>query len=46
MNDRETYKALVLWHLSLGYSLNASIRLTRWCLNPEAGMYPEKSCKT
>jgi hypothetical protein len=34
MSDHEeTYDALVMWHLSLGYDREASIRLALWCLD-------------
>jgi hypothetical protein len=33
--------ALVRRHRALGYSLNASVRLARWCLDDSKPLYPE-----
>lgn len=42
-DHEETYDALVMWHLSLGYDREASIRLALWCLDPEQPLYPENT---
>lgn len=41
MPDLSDFIALIRRHRELGYSRGASIRLALWCINPEAGLFPE-----
>jgi hypothetical protein len=34
MPDRETYLALIAWHIRIGYEWSTARRLAHWCLDP------------